>query len=832
MNDTIRLKGVREGNLKNISLEIPKNKLVVLTGLSGSGKSTLAVDVLYQECQRQYLEAISYQGIKKPDVDSVKGVSPAILIRQNSFSHNPRSSVGTVTNIYTELRMIYEKLGKCVCPHCRQEICAGDCKEETVKENDDFKVYMYCSHCGFRFEKLTRSHFSYNTREGACPACQGMGKIITVDLERVLHRELSLEDGAVDFWEQKYKEYQIGALYSAFFHYGIFFQPGMPVEKFSELQMRLLLFGTEDEKIKEAFPDKPAPKTVSEGRVEGICNILLRRLGEKGGNAGKLAKYFREEECPQCHGERLQQESRQVTVMGKTLPWLACLSIEELADWEKELDATIKPAWRPLVDPYLKDLQTKLRRLMNTGLGYLTLDRQTMTLSGGEAQRLKLSAVLDSELTGVIYIMDEPTVGLHTKDTAGVIRILKELRDLGNTVIVIEHDTDIMEAADYMIDIGPGAGQYGGNIIGQGTLEELKRQESSITGQYLKKAGQRQGSDQGAGGHRKDVCSTRVFREENSIRITGASLYNLRDIEVKIPADCLTAVAGVSGSGKSTLIFEVLGKRKNGGAKKITGLEQFEEIVMAEQQPPVRMKRSNIATYSGLYDRIRRIFGKLAQAREAGLTAGDFSFNSKGGRCENCEGLGYVVSNMLFFEDMEVTCPVCQGRQFQEHVLEVKYKGLSIHDVLRLSVSEAKKIFQEDKKAVSILQMLEDTGLGYLELGQTLTTLSGGEAQRLKLAVELMEKAGHRTLYLIDEPTAGLHPIDVEHFMALLDRMVDAGNTVVVVEHSLQVTRGADWVIELGYGGGIHGGEVIASGTPDDLSKNPRSVTGAYLRKL
>lgn len=809
----ITITGAREGNLKNISLEIPRGRLVVLTGVSGSGKTTLAMDVLYNECQRQYLEAMAFQGISKPEVESVQGASPAIQISQNGFGRNPRSSVGTVTDIYTDLRMIFEKLGKRTCPFCGSAIYSGECKEETEKLGEDFRVYMYCSSCGRRMNKLTRTWFSFNTREGACPVCQGMGKVMAVREGNVLHEDLSLEEGAVDYWESRYGEYQTQALYAAFSHYGISFQPGTAVKDFTPLQKAILCYGVEDSRVKEAFPDINPPKTVAGGRVEGCFPILWRRLSEKQGNLDKKERYFEERECPECHGERLGKVSRQVTVMDTRLPELAVLSLEELYDWLSRLAGQMKENEAALTRVYVQDLQTKISRLIRAGLGYLSLDRQTGTLSGGEARRLKLAAALDSRISGIIYILDEPTVGLHPKDTAGVMDILKKLKSLGNTVLVIEHDTDVMKEADQIIDIGPGSGRNGGCVVGQGNWDELLLQENSVTGKYLKQP-------------KIYPCCFRTGGPQK-LSIRNASIHNLKGIRVDFPTSCLIGVTGVSGSGKSTLIFDVLAKGEG-----VEGMQYFDRVVTVEQHALTRMKRSNVATYSGVYEGIRKVYASLPEAKKAGLGAGDFSFNSKGGRCENCQGLGYVVSNMLFFEDREVTCPVCGGRQFADPVLAVTYKGRSIHDMLHTSVEEAAELLGEYPKLLAILALLQEVGLGYLELGQTLTTLSGGEGQRLKLAGELSGSRGGRGLYLLDEPTTGLHALDVEHFLKLLNRMVDAGNTVIVVEHNLQLIRCCDYIVDLGPEGGIRGGELVAAGTPLAIMENPRSVTGKYLKKM
>ncbi len=804
-----------EGNLKDISLEIPKNKLVVFTGLSGSGKSTLLLDVLFNECQRQYLEAITLQGIHKPKVDRIRGASPAIAITQQYNNTNPRSTVGTMTDIYTDLRMVYEKLGLRTCPYCGEMISAADCKEETEKVGNDFYVYMYCSCCGKRMDKLTRTHYSFNTREGACPACEGLGRIHSIKRERVVDESLSPEAGAVSYWEKQYANYQISILYAAFQHYGIPVPPNTPVEKFSELQKVILYEGIDHDMIKTSFPDQRPPKTSSSGKFEGVLPILWRKLAEKEGNAKQLEEYFDIVECPECKGERLSELSRNITVNHTRLPQLSQFSLEMLFDWVNELADSLSGQHTELVKAYLLDIKTKLTRVVNVGLGYLTVDRQMVTLSGGEIQRLRLAALLDSDLCGVIYILDEPTAGLHPKDTAGLIAILQRLRDLGNSILIIEHDEDVMAAADYIVDIGPGSGKFGGEIIAAGTLEEIKKEADSVTGSYLS-------------------CShpgkTDFRIASGKLTINDATKFNLKKISVDIPVGCLTAVTGPSGSGKSTLIFEVLAQmEQNSQTNCISGLEQFDQVITIEQSSITKMKRSNVATYSDVYSEIRTVFAKTTEAKLAGLTAKHFSFNTPGGRCENCEGLGYVESNMLFFTNTEVVCPVCNGNQFNDQVLSVKYKNLSIKDVLMLSVEEAADFFADQPRILRILSLLLDVGLGYLELGQTLTTLSGGEGQRLKLAKELLGSGtGKWNLYLMDEPTTGLHPKDIEHFLVLLNRMVDAGNTVVVVEHNQQLIRNSDWIIDLGPEGGDKGGEVIFTGTPAEILTS-NSITARYL---
>jgi len=607
----IIINGAKEGNLKNISLEIPRNKLVVFTGLSGSGKSTLLMDVLFNECQRQYLEAITLQGIHKPNVERIRGASPAILISQNASNNNPRSTVGTVTDIYTDLRMVYEKLGERRCPYCGEMISSGDCKEETEKRNNDFYVYMYCNQCGKRMDKITRTHFSFNTREGACPTCEGMGKVHTIRKERVVEESLSLEEGAVRYWEKQYGNYQISILYAAFKHYGLPIPENIPVQKFSEIQKAILYHGIENDMVKRYFPHHKSPKTVSSGKFEGVLPTLWRRYADKEGNAKQLEEFFDIVECPDCKGERLSELSRNVTVNRTRLPELSRFSLENLYQWVCELEESLSKKHLELVKAYLLDLKTKLSRVINVGIGYLTVDRQVVTLSGGELQRLRLAAVLDSDLTGVIYILDEPTVGLHPKDTAGLITILKKLRDLGNTVLVIEHDVDVMAAADYIIDIGPGSGKYGGEVVATGTFEEIVNSKSSITGSYL----------------RNPQPGKTTFRKAaGAIEIKNATKFNLKKVNVTIPMGCLTAITGPSGSGKSTLIFEVLAKYKHDEqANSILGLEHFDKVVEIEQAAITRMKRSNVATYSEVYSEIRNVFAKTEAAKQAGLTAKHFS---------------------------------------------------------------------------------------------------------------------------------------------------------------------------------------------------------------
>lgn len=811
---SIRIINAKEGNLKNVSLELPRHKLIVFSGVSGSGKSTLLIDVLFHECQRQYLEAMSLQGIHKPNVEKISGASQAIVISQNDANRNPRSTVGTATDVYTDLRMIYEKLGIRTCPHCGKIISQAECRETTEKYGDEFHVYMDCKECGKRMDKITRTYFSFNTKEGACPACEGLGKIHSIRYDKIVDEEHSLEAGAVQCWEKNYGEYQRSILKKAFAYYGLSDVTNKPVKQYTPIQKAILYDGVENAFIHQEFPDKKPLKSVTAGKFEGITTMLRRRLADKNGDMKQLSAFFEIVVCPDCQGERLGRLSRLVEVQGIRLPQLAAFSLEKLMMWIQELKGSLSAAHEELVHDYLLDMEIKLNRYVNVGLGYLTLDRQIITLSGGELQRLRLAAALDSEISGILYILDEPTAGLHPKDTEGLIQILKKLRDLDNTVLVIEHDTDVMHAADYLVDIGPGSGVNGGTITAQGKLDDIKKSLSSLTAKYLMK---------------EEPMKDNFRLSKGRVVIEDAHLFNLKHLDVVIPTGCITTITGASGSGKSTLIFEILAKQGSQGCKSITGLEKFEAMIEIDQTPVTRMKRSNIATFTDAYSEIRKIFANTEAAKNAGLTAGSFSFNSRGGRCENCEGMGYVENNMLFFADTRTVCPICHGARFQENVLAVTYRGYTIDDVLRTTVHDAIQIFEDYPKLIGSLQLLEDVGLGYLQLGQSLTTLSGGEGQRLKLARELIGRVeGEANLYLLDEPTRGLHPEDIKHFMILLDRLVDAGNTVVIVEHNQQIIKHSDWIIDLGPEGGDQGGYVMFTGTPAEFKKS-NSITANYL---
>ncbi|WP_033541313.1 ATP-binding cassette domain-containing protein [Planococcus sp. CAU13] len=810
MTEWISIEHANEHNLKDISVKIPKRKLTVITGISGSGKSTLAHDILFNESQRQYLEAMGLQGIEKPKVEQISGASPAISLRQQETTSNPRSTVGTKTAMYTSLRMIYEKLGVRPCPHCGKDVEPVKAIEETEHVDGEFMVFQMCPYCTHRFKKYTRSHFSYNTVDGACKKCKGIGQVIQINADVLFNKELPLEKGAIGLWQGRYLDYQLENLRNTMKHNGEPLEENKPVKEFSPLQYALLCHGTGSKEVQQLTAVKE-PKTVGDGKFEGVMTNLWRKYQEKSGDMGREEIFFFSDTCPECDGTKLNEESRSVQVKDRSITEISMLDLEQLLSWVKEIRTDLSPEELAVVDVYLQDIDTKLKRIKRLGLGYLTLERGTSTLSGGESQRIRLSAILDSDLTDIVYIVDEPTASLHAKDTEGILDILKKLRDKGNTVIVIEHNTDVMKQADHLIEIGPKAGRFGGELIGTGSLEDLQKNERSLIKEYVAVT---------------DVPKKAVRHHgERAIRVEAATHHNLDSVTVAIPTRSLVSVTGVSGSGKSSLIFDVVGEQ----AKNVSGLEQFDEVITINQTSISRMKRSNVATYTNLFTDIRNLYAKLDDSKAQGLTSKHFSFNTSGGRCETCEGLGYVMSNMLFFNDLEVVCPTCKGKRFKDNVLRVEYSGYSINDCLEASIEEAAEIFKGEPKIRKTLQLLTEIGLGYLLLGQSLTTLSGGEGQRLKLSTSLMKKTKQKTLFLLDEPSTGLHPYDIQYLLELFNRLIDQGNSVVMVEHNLRMIRASDWVIDLGPEGGVKGGRVIAEGTPSDIKENGTSVTGRYL---
>ncbi|TWT13226.1 excinuclease ABC subunit UvrA [Planomicrobium sp. CPCC 101079] len=814
MNQFIRITNATENNLKNVSVDIPKNRFVVITGPSGSGKSTLALDILQRESQRQYMEAngIISSLINKPKVGSVLGLSPSIGVGQQVTNRNPRSTVGTVTDMYTYMRVLYEKLGERECPNCRAIVTQS-------MATDELSETVACGNCGHELENLTRAHFSFNTLEGACPICSGLGKTVDIHRDQVFNSELSLKDGAVTFWFPAVREYYGKIVETGAKYYGFDLDMTVPLKDYNEVQRDFLYYGAESEEFKRHYPDKQPPKTVSQGRFEGVLTGLWRRYKENGGNSVE-SKFFFSHTCSECGGEKLKKESRLAKVAGCSITEVSKWPLEEVMNWIKKLNRQAEETKDSLTAMILEDLTAKIIRIVNVGLAYLSMDREAVTLSGGESQRLRLATILGSGLTGVLYILDEPTAGLHPRDTLGLVKIIKQLRDIGNTVLVIEHDVSVMEQADHIIDLGPGAGTSGGEVVGEGTLLDLQEQPRSVTGAFVKEfhaapANRRPGTGQ-------------------HLTVYNAHKNNLKNITASFPLGCFVTVTGVSGSGKSSLLFDIVAAsslEENGkeGYDQITGLEVVDKMVTVDQSALSRMQRSNVATYTEVFTLLRTLFAKLPASVENGLSSKHFSFNTEGGRCENCQGLGYVLTKMYFLPDIEVECPVCRGKRFKEEVLAVTYQGYSISGILDLSIEESLALFVGQKKITAIIGLLCEVGLGYLKWGQTLTTLSGGEGQRLKLARELSKPAKGHTLYILDEPSTGLHPNDVKTLLLLINKLVDAGNTVIIVEHNTDIIRASDWVIDLGPEGGEAGGYLVAEGTPEQVAGNGASYTGAYL---
>lgn len=832
MHDTIRIKGARENNLQNITVEIPKNKLVVLTGPSGSGKSTLAMDTLQRECQRQYMESMGMvaDSISKPKVEAIIGLSPSISVGQHVTNRNPRSTVGTVTDIYTYLRVIFARAGERPCPSCGQIVPPPQASTTTYGGDDEGPAeWVECPHCGSKLEKLTSAHFSFNVPEGACETCSGVGEVASLNMDAIFDPSKSFREGGVTmFNSEMWINYQTNVLKAAAKHYGFTFDPDQPLGEYSDAQRDFLYYGAESEEFSRHFPDKKPPKSVSAGRFEGVVTGIWRRYKEFGtGGEGSMtsAEFFHQQTCPTCQGAKLKQSSLAVTVGGARINEIADWPLEGVLAWAESVRSVLSAESMEMLETILAiEVPTRLRRILDVGLGYLSLSRQSITLSGGEAQRLRLASLLGSGLTGVLYILDEPTAGLHARDTAGLIQVLKQLRDLGNTVLVIEHDIEMMRAADHVIDMGPGAGSMGGRVVGEGSLAELMAAPESVTGAYLReeqsykpKATRRKGTGQ-------------------FLTVRNGHARNLKNVTVSFPLGCLVSVTGVSGSGKSTLLFDLLAEGAKGnlrpeGCDGLDGLEHVGNWITVDQSPIGRMQRSNVATYTEVYTALRNLYAGLPEAKKLKLTAKHFSFNTAGGRCEHCQGLGVVSVGMMYLADIEVRCPACKGRRFQDEVLRVTYQGHTISDVLDLTVEESLAVFEGNEKVAEMIRLLCEVGLGYLHWGQSVRTLSGGEGQRIRLATELATRSKKHTLYLLDEPTTGLHPADVRQLTVLLEKLVDAGNTVIVVEHNLELIRESDWIIDIGPEGGEKGGQVIAQGTPLEVARVAESYTGQFLRE-
>jgi excinuclease ABC subunit A len=770
-----------------------------------------------------------------PTVEHITGLSPSISVDQHPSNRSPRSTVGTATEVFTYLRVLFARLGHRPCPGCGKDVPPASALDADLWNEDesdpDEGEAVVCPHCGARLPGLSMTSFSFNKPAGACPTCTGMGVVADLQIERLFDLTRGVRDGGVLIWDPFNTDRFTVTLQRAGQHYGFVFDPSQPIGELGDAQRDLLYYGVTSQQFKRHFPTIPPP-TVVKGYFEGVITNLKRRYIEGASDSGlavKLEGLFSRQVCPDCGGTRLRPESRQVHVVGRTIVELCQMPLEEVAAWLETLTVALEERERQIAEPVVADLRERIRRLLHIGVGYLTLERATPSLSAGEAQRLRLAALLGSGLTGVLYVLDEPTIGLHQRDTARRIHVLRQLRDLGNTVLVIEHDLEMIRAADHVIELGPGPGKHGGQVVASGSPAEIARCQTSPTGAFL------------SGREHLPVHPPRS-EGRGELVIRGAREHNLKNITVHIPLGRLVAVSGVSGSGKSSLMFDILdraarqryygGREAPGAHDSIDGWESIDRVVAVDQAPIGRIPRSNAATYTEVFTSIRETFAALEEARLRKLSAKHFSFNVAGGRCERCEGAGALTVNMHFLPDVQVRCPACHGKRFRKGVLAVKYGGADIASVLEMTIEEALALFQEIPAVAGRLAVLAEVGLGYLQLGQPATTLSGGEAQRVKLAKELARGGARHTLYLLDEPTTGLHPADIACLLALLQRLVDAGNSVVVAEHQLELIRSADWVIDLGPEGGWAGGQLIAAGTPEQLAQVPASHTGRCLKSL
>ncbi|MAT97048.1 MAG: excinuclease ABC subunit A [Anaerolineaceae bacterium] len=807
----------------------------------------MGFDILHTEGQRQYLESLGLAtfGVAKPPVESITGLSPTISLDQYLTNSSPRSTVGTSTEVYTYLRILFARLGHRPCSACGQNVppafdpanaewaddpgpASGTAAADALPEET-----FPCPHCGAPIPEINMAHFSFNKPEGACPTCTGLGVVQEANIKLLVDEAKSIRDGAVLSWDDFYINHYGGTLLTAAAHCGIPFELDLPLKEYTLPQRDLLLYGVESPRFRRHFPDVEPPARVKDGRFEGVATALLRRYSDRIQDADyrdKMSEYLVSQTCPDCDGTRLRPESRAVTVAGQTIIPLTRLPLTELGDWLRDLPAALSADEMIVAEPVLDDLNERVARLVQVGAGYLTLERTSPTLSAGEAQRLRLAALLGSGLSGLLYVFDEPTIGTHQRDTRRLITVLRRLRDLGNTVLVIEHDLEMVAAADTVIDFGPGAGKHGGEVVAAGTLAEIVEQSGSLTADYL------------ANRVSIPIPQQRRAPGDACLTIHGARENNLKNLTVRFPLGLLIAVTGVSGSGKSSLLFDILdtavrqhltkANDEPGEHDAIDGLEHLDKIVTIDQEHIRRMPRSNAATYTDTFTPIRKAFAETPEAKQQGYTTRHFSFNVPGGRCERCQGAGVLTVNMQFMPDVEVRCPACHGRRFTRETLAIKYREHDIAQVLEMTVAEALALFKDVPAAQSRLQVLSDVGLGYLQLGQPATTLSGGEAQRVKLSKELGRRVSGHTLYLLDEPTTGLHLADTARLLGVLQRLVEAGNTVIVVEHNLELVKVADWVIDLGPEGGAAGGWLIAEGTPEQVAQVAESYTGQYLQEI
>ncbi len=803
----IKIRGARVNNLKNIDLDIPRDKLIVITGLSGSGKSSLAFDALYAEGQRRYVESLSAYArqfidlLDKPDLDLIEGLPPAIAIDQRPIGHNPRSTVGTISEIYDYLRLLYSKIGTPHCPHDHSKLKSD-------------KEKLFCSQCDFKRDLLRPTDFSFNSAVGACPDCGGLGVRLKIDPELIFNHKLTINQGAIKPFTH-YNSSNQKAIFDELTRLGgrQNFDLNTPLKDLSQSQIHSILQG-------DHF-------------FNGIIELLEKRYGETESSfiRQKISQYMQALNCEKCQGQRLKPEILAVKIAELSIFDLGEKDIDSLGKFLKTIQKEkITKTQKLIAEPIIKEISTRLEFIKNVGLNYLSLNRPATTLSGGESQRLRLANQINAGLVGVLYVLDEPSIGLHQRDNEKLIETLRALKDKGNTVIVVEHDAQTMLSADWLIDIGPGAGSYGGQIIFSGTPENIKKDKKSLTGAYLS--------------GRENIAPPSKYRNGNKqfLKILGATEHNLKNIDVEIPLGKLVAITGVSGSGKSTLINDILAKTLNrhfyrakatpGKYQAITGLELINKVIDIDQSPIGRTPRSNPATYTEVFMPIRDLFANLKDSKVRGYKPNHFSFNTIGGRCEHCSGDGLLRIEMQFLPDLYVKCEECQGRRYKKEILDIKYQGKSIYDVLEMTVINALSFFKEEKAIYTKLQTLQEVGLGYIKLGQSATTLSGGEAQRVKLAAELARPASKHTLYILDEPTTGLHFDDIKKLLVILNRLADKGHTVLVIEHNLDIIKSADWIIDLGPEGGNQGGQIVAQGTPLDIIKVKNSWTGKYLKEL